>query len=114
MTFLVDNQLPPALARWIAEQPESSASHVAEIGMSEASDADIWRFAGEQEWVLVSKDADFANMHAKRSEAEPMRPRILWVRLGNCRRGPLLNAFKNSWHAIVSSFESGEGLVELR
>jgi len=24
-----------------------------------------WRFAAERNWILVSKDADFANMHAK-------------------------------------------------
>lgn len=114
MTFLVDNQLPPALARWMAERSVIAASHVAEEGMSHVSDADIWRFAGERDWILVSKDVDFANLHAKRPATEPARPRVLWVRLGNCRRTQLLKAFESAWPAIIQSFESGEGLVELR
>lgn len=114
MTFLVDNQLPPALARWMAERSGIAASHVAEEGMSHVSDADIWRFAGERDWILVSKDVDFANLHAKRPATEPARPRVLWVRLGNCRRTQLLKAFESAWPAIIQSFESGEGLVELR
>jgi len=73
-----------------------------------------WRFAAERNWILVSKDADFANMHAKRPATEPMRPRVLWVRLGNCRRAELLKAFGGAWPAIVQGFESGEGLLELR
>lgn len=114
MTFLVDNQLPPALARWIGEQPGVEASHVAEEGMSYASDADIWRFAAARDAIIVSKDADFANLHAKRPVTEPVRPGVLWVRLGNCRRKQLLEAFGRAWPAIIRSFESGEGLIELR
>ncbi|MBU2758926.1 DUF5615 family PIN-like protein [Acidithiobacillus sulfurivorans] len=40
MQFLVDAQLPPALARWISAQGYS-ASHVADIGMSSALDLEI-------------------------------------------------------------------------
>ncbi len=114
MTFLVDNQLPPALARWIAGQPGSAASHVADEGLIQAADAYIWRIAAEREWILVSKDADFANLHAKRPATDPARPSVLWVRLGNCRRADLLEAFGRAWPAIVGSFEAGESLVELR
>jgi predicted nuclease of predicted toxin-antitoxin system len=112
--FLVDNQLPPALARWIARQSGCSSFHVADKGMSEFSDADIWHFAADHGLVLVSKDEDFANLHAKRGETEPGCPMVLWVRLGNCRRAQLLKAFETTWPAIIRGFESGEGLIELR
>ncbi|MBU2807009.1 DUF5615 family PIN-like protein [Acidithiobacillus ferrooxidans F221] len=39
MQFLVDAQLPPALARWISAQGYS-ACHVADIGMASARDAE--------------------------------------------------------------------------
>ena len=40
MRFLVDAQLPPALARWLVERGHD-ATHVHEIGMAEASDLAI-------------------------------------------------------------------------
>jgi predicted nuclease of predicted toxin-antitoxin system len=39
--FLVDAQLPPALARWLVEQGHD-ASHVTDHGLGEASDRRIW------------------------------------------------------------------------
>lgn len=42
MRFLVDAQLPPALARWI-EAPGVEAEHVEDRGMLQASDAELWR-----------------------------------------------------------------------
>ena len=41
MQFLVDAQLPPALARWISAQGYP-ARHVADIGMASALDPEIW------------------------------------------------------------------------
>jgi predicted nuclease of predicted toxin-antitoxin system len=40
MRFLVDAQLPPALARWIESQGQV-AQHVADLGLADASDRSI-------------------------------------------------------------------------
>ena len=112
MTFLIDHQLPPALARWIADQPGvTGALHVADCGMTEAADTEIWQVCAERAWVLVSKDRDFADLHAQRGAAGPQ---VLWVRLGNCRRVQLLTAFGRTWPEILKSLQNGEKLVELR
>jgi predicted nuclease of predicted toxin-antitoxin system len=42
--FLVDAQLPPALARWLTEAGYE-AQAVREIGLREADDGAIWRHA---------------------------------------------------------------------
>ena len=42
MNFLVDAQLPPGLAHWLAEQGHS-AQHVLELGFAEAEDITIWK-----------------------------------------------------------------------
>jgi predicted nuclease of predicted toxin-antitoxin system len=39
--FPVDAQLPPALARWLAEQGHA-AEHVFDLGMAGADDKAIW------------------------------------------------------------------------
>ncbi|MGH8503949.1 MAG: DUF5615 family PIN-like protein [Gammaproteobacteria bacterium] len=59
MHFLIDAQLPPALARWI-EDHGYSARHVFDLGLATASDAAIWSHAAASETVIVTKDEDFA------------------------------------------------------
>jgi predicted nuclease of predicted toxin-antitoxin system len=40
MRFLVDAQLPPALARWLASQGHV-AEHVADLGMADSLDQEV-------------------------------------------------------------------------
>ena len=44
MNFLVDAQLPPGLARWLADQGHS-AQHVSDVGLAGAEDSMIWNHA---------------------------------------------------------------------
>jgi predicted nuclease of predicted toxin-antitoxin system len=107
--FLIDNQLPPALARFISEGLRMEASHVIDAGLRNGTDADVRRYASENDFVLISQDEDFVTLYSKAPSA-----RLLWVRLGNCRRVFLLSVFKEQWPKIVERFESGERFVELR
>ena len=59
MRFLVDAQLPPALARWLAERGHA-AVHVADQGMQAASDTTIWDYALREGAAIITKDEDFA------------------------------------------------------
>ena len=59
MQFLVDAQLPPALARWISAQGYS-AYHVADIGMASARDPEIWDRAYGDGAIIINKDEYFA------------------------------------------------------
>ena len=61
MKFLVDNQLPAALARFI-ESRGCHAKHVLEVGLAEASDTQILRHAEAEGYILVSKDDDFPHL----------------------------------------------------
>jgi predicted nuclease of predicted toxin-antitoxin system len=56
--FVVDYQLPPALARFLETQGHI-ASHVRDLGLKTAGDAVIWRRAESEDLVVVSKDEDF-------------------------------------------------------
>ena len=44
MTFLVDAQLPPALADWLIKQGHS-AEHVYEVDLRDADDIVVWNYA---------------------------------------------------------------------
>jgi predicted nuclease of predicted toxin-antitoxin system len=58
MRFLIDAQLPPALARWLSSAGHD-AEHVADIGLAGARDGEIWTYALSAGAVIVSKDEDF-------------------------------------------------------
>jgi predicted nuclease of predicted toxin-antitoxin system len=78
MPFLVDAQLPPALARWFQEQGYKSSA-VANVGLRDAVDTEIWDFALNGDWVIVTKDQDFA----ARVVQEEVSPQVVWLRIGN-------------------------------
>jgi len=58
MRFLVDAQLPPALAR-LLETRGHQAEHVPDIAPGNTPDSDLWDYAIEHAAVIVIKDEDF-------------------------------------------------------
>ena len=91
MRFLIDAQLPPALARWL-EQAGHEAKHVEEVGLREAEDAPIWRYALANQAVILTKDEDFAG-RAKQGLsrcclplcANSNRATVSWRYIRHCR-----------------------------
>ena len=108
MRFLVDAQLPPALARWLATEGYE-AEHVGDIGMQSASDATIWDHALAHSAVVVMKDEDFARRKILSREG----PAIVWIRTPNTRRRDLLAWFGTVLPHVVSALERGETLIEV-
>ena len=109
MKFLIDNQLPQALARHLSEQSHD-CQHVLDVGLAGASDGAICQYAVAQERILISKDEDFVYLSGKPGATV----RLIWVRTGNCRTKTLLAAFDRSWPAIESCFAAGDRIVEIR
>jgi predicted nuclease of predicted toxin-antitoxin system len=108
MRFLVDNQLPPSLARWLRDRGYDAA-HVFESGLHLLDDRDLWARSLSDARIIVSKDEDFLYLANQPGDAG----RFLWVRLGNCRNDALLAAFSMSFDTITAAFDSGQSVVEL-
>jgi predicted nuclease of predicted toxin-antitoxin system len=108
MRFLVDAQLPPALARWLAAQGHEAA-HVGDLGMQAASDAAIWDHALASSFAIVTKDEDFA----QRKVLADHGPVVVWVRLPNTRRRDLLAWFATVLPEILVAMARGETLIEV-
>lgn len=106
--FLVDNQLPTALAGWIESQG-FPAQHVATRQLAQSSDELIWQQADREGAVIVSKDDDFAHLTLVRPE--PVA--VVWIRIGNCRTPVLLAAIERAWPQIVQQLEAGARLIEV-
>lgn len=108
MRFLVDAQLPPALARWLVSMGYE-AEHVADVGLASASDREIWKYALSVGSVIISKDEDFAQRKVLASEG----PALVWVRLPNSRRRELLIWFEQVLPQIDQALRRGESLIEV-
>ena len=72
MKFLVDNQLPSALAQYFRKRGFDS-EHVLDVGLDKALDIKICRYAESKDRILVSKDEDFLYL-ASRPKAKLRLP----------------------------------------
>jgi predicted nuclease of predicted toxin-antitoxin system len=107
--FLVDNQLPAALARFLSSRGVD-CQHVLDLGLDQTSDAKIWEYACREDCVVISKDEDFLYL----ASGPGTRGRFLWIRLGNCRRTVLLDSVARAWAQIEAVLQRGERIIELR
>lgn len=86
MKLLFDENLPPRLSRLLAAHfPQST--HVRECGLRGCTDDDVWEYARDNDFVLVSKDSDFQ----QRSLLYGHPPKVIWLRIGNCNRDTVIN-----------------------
>jgi predicted nuclease of predicted toxin-antitoxin system len=108
MRFLVDAQLPPALARWLAANGHEAA-HVGDLGMQAASDTAIWDHALASSFAIITKDEDFAQRKALADNGAI----VVWIRLPNTRRGDLLAWFETVLPDVLAALERGETLIEV-
>jgi predicted nuclease of predicted toxin-antitoxin system len=110
MRFVVDAQLPPALARVLTAHGHQ-AEHVSDIGLREADDPLIWLRARQDGAVLVTKDEDFFHRFRQNPEGDPV---IVWLRIGNTSRRALIAWFEPLLPEIIGLIERGDRLIEVR
>ena len=79
MKLLFDQNFAPRLVTRLSELFPGSI-HVQDVGLGSASDAQIWTYASENGFTLISKDADFSD----RVEVLGFPPKIIWLRKENC------------------------------
>lgn len=78
MKLLFDENLSRRLVGTLADiYPESI--HVEDVGLLGARDLQIWDYAAEHGFLIVSKDIDFY----ERSVLYGAPPKLIWLRIGN-------------------------------
>jgi uncharacterized protein DUF5615 len=60
--------------------------HVSDLGFSSADDKDIWSHAKSNDFIIISKDEDFADLCVLDSEPAS----VIWLRIRNCSKRALL------------------------
>ena len=109
MRWIVDAQLPPALARQL-KQRGHEAEHVEDAGLRHAEDDAIWQYALTRGAVVITKDEDFPIRASIRRPAPP----IVWLRIGNASRRALFHWLEPRVPAIEDRLNQGETIIEVR
>ncbi len=102
MKLLFDQNLSHKLVRAVAGQ-FSGSRHVRDVGLSEAEDHEVWAFASEHGFTIISKDSDFH----QRSLLFGAPPKVVWIRTGNCSTEELQDLILRH-HRDLLRFESDE------
>ena len=106
----IDAQLPPSLARWLAQAYGVDAYHVFDIGFVGADDAVIFEAARSgKAAVVVTKDEDFVQLLDRRGPP----PQIVWVTCGNVRNTTLREIVDVAWPRVAELIVAGEPLIEI-
>jgi predicted nuclease of predicted toxin-antitoxin system len=108
MRFVIDQQLPPALAMWLVDRGHD-AEHVYWIGLDQVDDPVIWDYALDQSAIVVTKDVDFAERRMRLSAG----PQIVWLRIGNTTKDELFRVLDGVWPTVEVALAT-EAIVEVR
>ena len=102
MKLLFDEDLSRNLVRSLADLfPEST--HVGLVGLEGADDNEVWDFAVQGGFTIVSKDTDFH----ERSLLHGHPPKVVWVRRGNCTTQAIAELLRRS-HEELLEFEGDD------
>lgn len=79
MKLLFDHNRSPRLVQKLSDlYPQSE--HVYNIGLDRATDDEVWHVAHDNEFIIVTRDADFSDLSTLRG----FPPKIIWIHTGNC------------------------------
>jgi predicted nuclease of predicted toxin-antitoxin system len=108
MKLLFDQNLSFKLCHQLADLfPESF--HVRLVGLDRANDRALWEFAKNNNYTLVSLDADLADLAALLGPP----PRLIWLRCGNQRTGVIENLLRAHREAIAAFEGSSAVCLEI-
>jgi len=79
MKLLFDANLSHHLVKRL-ENVYPDSIHVRDIGFKQAEDSNIWQYAHDKDFVIVSKDSDFHELTLLRG----IPPKFIWIRKRNC------------------------------
>lgn len=108
MKFLVDAQLPPRLARFLAGAGHDTIHTMNSVEGNRTSDVAVAQRADADGRVVVTKDRDFRD--GPFLQGSPCR--LLVVAIGNVSNAALLELFESHLEAVLAAFEEAD-YVEL-
>ena len=86
------------------ESSYPGSTQVKQVGLEQADDFTIWRFAKDDGFTIVTKDSDFHEI----SLVQGSPPKILWLKCGNKPKWYMLGLLVKNHDTIENFFKDQE------
>lgn len=86
MKLLLDENLSRRIVPFL-QAAFPGSTQIALLGLETASDSEIWRYARDNDYVIVSRDSDFQ----ERSLVAGHPPQVIWLKIPNRSKTVVLN-----------------------
>jgi len=95
MKLLLDENISRRIVPFLQNRfPDST--QIALLGMEEALDKEVWTYAREHGYVIVTKDSDFYDL----SLLYGTPPKVVWLKTGNTSKNTITQMLLNNREKI--------------
>lgn len=108
MRLLFDQNLSGKLCVRLADVFPDSIQ-VRALGLDQADDRVIWRYAQKHDFVIVTLDSDFAELAALYGPP----PKVIWLRCGNLSTTETADRIRQGADALVEFEDSDAACLEI-
>jgi len=109
MKLLLDENLSRRLVPFLLHEYPGS-SHVCLMGLESASDVEVWNTAKNQDFVIVTRDADFEEL----SLVWGQPPKVIWLKISNQTRAATLKVLLDNHSRIHQAlYDMDQACVEV-
>lgn len=109
MKILLDQNLPRSAVR-VFERLGIDAVHVGSVKLTGRPDQEVWRFAAENDRVIVTKDSDFTQIL---DLTQKKSVRVVLLKVGNTTNRVFFPWLLINWPRAQSLLDQGHSLIEL-
>ena len=109
MKLLLDENLSRRLVPFL-QQDYPGSSQVVLLGLESATDTEVWQFAKDEGFVIVTRDADFEEL----SLVWGQPTKVIWLKTRNQSRATTLKIFLDGRAMIEDALlNDGQACVEV-
>jgi predicted nuclease of predicted toxin-antitoxin system len=95
MKLLFDHNLSPRLVNRFSDL-YCESQHVFSLGMDQSDDRQIWEYAAQNGFTIVTRDSDYNDL----SLILGTPPKVIWIRRGNCSTQTIENILRDATETI--------------
>lgn len=103
MKFLFDQNISYRILRQLPEKLKDS-THIKTENLINAPDREIWEFAKQNEFTIVTQDSDFNDLNSLYG----FPPKIIWLRTGNIITSTIVDLLLDYYDDIIGFVKNSE------
>ena len=109
MNILLDQNISFRVVLLLSDAFEN-VKQVKQIGLTDASDLEIWKYALDNDYTVVTFDSDFIDLATLKGSP----PKIIWLRFGNSTNLKIANKLLSRYNEIQDFIlNSGLSFLEI-